>query len=90
MSIYKKCGPEIDSDPHFKKKSYVPPFYPMGCGIAGYNPEQIAPLFLEAAYLHNVYLPLSFWKIIMNVAYPNQTEEEQICDYLRNLQETKD
>ena len=42
----------------------------IGCGIAGYNPEQIAPLFLEAAYLHNVYLPLSFWKIIMNVAYP--------------------
>ena len=38
----------------------------IGCGIAGYRPEQIAPLFLEAASLPNVYLPLSFWKVILN------------------------
>ncbi len=42
----------------------------IGCGIAGYQPEQIAPLFLDAAYLRNVYLPLSFWKVILKVAYP--------------------
>ena len=41
----------------------------IGCGIAGYQAEAIAPFFLEAAYLPNVYLPLSFWKIIMNIAY---------------------
>lgn len=37
---------------------------PVGCGIAGYTPEDIAPLFREAAKLDNVYLPVSFWKII--------------------------
>lgn len=39
----------------------------IGCGIAGYQVEEIAPFFLEAAYLSNVYLPLSFWKIIMHI-----------------------
>lgn len=27
-------------------------------------------MFLKAAYLRNVYLPVSFWKVILNVAYP--------------------
>ncbi len=40
----------------------------IGCGIAGYRPEQIAPLFQEAAHLPNVYLPLPFWKIILKIA----------------------
>ena len=40
----------------------------IGCGIAGYLPEQIAPLFQEAAHLPNVYLPLPFWKIILKIA----------------------
>ena len=39
----------------------------IGCGIAGYQAEEIAPMFLNAAYLPNVYLPLSFWKIIMHI-----------------------
>ena len=39
----------------------------IGCGIAGYQPEEIAPMFLNAAYLPNVYLPLSFWKVIMKI-----------------------
>lgn len=39
----------------------------IGCGIAGYQPEEIAPMFLDAAYLPNVFLPLSFWKIIMHI-----------------------
>ena len=33
----------------------------VGCGIAGYDPSDIAPMFLEAASLPNVYLPQSFW-----------------------------
>ena len=36
----------------------------VGCGIAGYAPEQVAPFFLDAASLPNVCLPLSFWKVI--------------------------
>ena len=39
---------------------------PIGCGIAGYSPEEIAPMFKEAAALENVYLPICFWKVLMN------------------------
>lgn len=35
---------------------------PIGCGIAGYNPLQIAPLFAKALALPNVYLPRIFWE----------------------------
>lgn len=35
---------------------------PIGCGIAGYNPLQIAPLFAKALALPNVYLPGIFWE----------------------------
>ena len=37
---------------------------PIGCGIAGYRPEQIAPLFADAVLLDNVFLPKSFWNIL--------------------------
>jgi hypothetical protein len=33
----------------------------IGCGIAGYTPEEVAPLFKDAAQLENVYLPQLFW-----------------------------
>lgn len=36
----------------------------IGCGIAGFTDEQIAPLFDEARDLYNVRLPESFVKII--------------------------
>ena len=32
----------------------------VGCGIAGYTPDEIAPLFKEALDLENVYLPQVF------------------------------
>lgn len=34
----------------------------IGCGLAGYGPKQIAPLFALAAELPNVHLPASFWR----------------------------
>lgn len=34
----------------------------VGCGIAGYTPREVAPLFRTAAGLENVYLPEMFWK----------------------------
>lgn len=37
----------------------------VGCGIAGYTDEEIAPLFDEALDLYNVRLPESFVKIIL-------------------------
>lgn len=37
---------------------------PIGCGIAGYTPAEVAPLFAAAKTLDNVHLPDSFWKYI--------------------------
>lgn len=37
---------------------------PVGCGIAGFDPKEIAPLFREAIALDNVYLPKSFWDVL--------------------------
>ncbi len=39
---------------------------PIGCGIAGFTPEQIAPLFSDAIDLPNVLLPRSFVVIIQS------------------------
>lgn len=39
----------------------------IGCGIAGFKDEEIAPLFAEALKLYNVRLPESFVKVIENM-----------------------
>ncbi len=36
----------------------------IGCGIAGYTPEEIAPLFKEALNVTNIHLPESFWEVL--------------------------
>ena len=36
----------------------------IGCGLAGYIPEDIAPLFVDAMDVENIYLPERFWKIL--------------------------
>ena len=36
----------------------------IGCGLANYTPEQIAPLFKEAIELDNIPLPEEFWQIL--------------------------
>ncbi|MBQ6043891.1 MAG: hypothetical protein IJL42_00005 [Bacteroidales bacterium] len=36
----------------------------IGCGIAGFHDEEIAPLLAGAYSLPNVYLPASFWKVL--------------------------
>ncbi len=36
----------------------------IGCGIAGFSPEEIAPLFAGAVDVGNISLPLHFWKIV--------------------------
>ena len=36
----------------------------IGCGIAGFKPTEIAPLFREAADLDNIYLPQRFWDVL--------------------------
>ena len=34
----------------------------IGCGIAGFCDDEIAPLFKEAQKLENVWLPTRFWE----------------------------
>ena len=37
---------------------------PIGCGIAGFEAEDIAPLFKKAKEMKNISLPESFWEVI--------------------------
>ena len=50
---------------------------PIGCGIAGYHPEEIAPLFKECKELENVSLPSSFWKVL---GFPQSKTKEFYLD----------
>ena len=61
--------PYVDDFIHFaRNNSYLTFFVTrIGCGIAGFKEEEIAPLFEEAASLENVYLPDTFWDIIDNI-----------------------
>lgn len=36
----------------------------LGCGLAGYTSEDIAPMFKDFVNLDNVYLPQEFWDIL--------------------------
>ena len=46
----------------------------IGCGLAGYEPEDIAPLFAECIDMENVYLPQEFIDII------NSKKEENVLN----------
>ncbi len=46
----------------------------IGCGLAGYKPKDIAPLFEDCIYLENVKLPARFWhKLMESPPSPNLT-----------------
>ena len=36
----------------------------IGCGIAGFAPKEIAPLFKEAINVPNIHLPQRFWDVM--------------------------
>ena len=36
----------------------------IGCGIAGFYADEIAPLFRDAIDVHNISLPSDFWEIL--------------------------
>ena len=36
----------------------------VGCGIAGFADNEIAPLFNKAIYIKNVHLPEEFWEVL--------------------------
>ena len=37
----------------------------IGCGIAGFKPTQIAPLFKDAVDVENIWLPDDFWDVLL-------------------------
>jgi len=41
----------------------------VGCGLAGYTPADMAPLFKQAETLNNIYLPVAFWEVINGLLY---------------------
>lgn len=48
-----------DSDLNY---DYLVPL--IGCGLAGYKPADMAPLFRDAIVVPNVKLPIEFWKVL--------------------------
>lgn len=36
----------------------------VGCGIAGFRPAEIAPLFHDAVDVENIHLPQRFWEVL--------------------------
>ena len=82
-AAYNKFGAEWGNGEGLQGKSYAPvghftqcakahqelKFYvtPVGCGIAGYTSKEIGPLFRDAAELSNVYLPISFWRVLLGI-----------------------
>ena len=46
---------------------------PVGCSIAGYTSLEIGPMFRETAALDNVFLPVSFWKVLLEIDIEDQT-----------------
>lgn len=66
--------PYVDEFINFARECDQNTFYVtrIGCGIAGFTDEEIAPLFEEALELYNVRLPKSFVDVIMR----NRKKEE--------------
>ena len=47
---------------HYEKKFLVTR---IGCGIAGFKDEEIAPLFKKAVVVNNIYLPREFYNVLV-------------------------
>jgi hypothetical protein len=47
----------------YKDKTYL--VTQIGCGLAGYKPKDIAPMFRDAIHLDNIHLPQCFWDILL-------------------------
>ncbi len=46
----------------------------IGCGLAGLKPKQVAPLFVNAIELENIWLPARFWHKLNRVQGENEKE----------------
>jgi hypothetical protein len=52
----------------------------IGCGLAGYDPTDIAVLFSKAISVKNIHLPKRFWDCLKN--HTNKFEPERFIKYL--------
>lgn len=61
--------PYVDNFITFASKNVEKKFLvtEIGCGIAGMQPKQIAPLFKEALHLSNVILPMKFHRVLRHI-----------------------
>ena len=61
-----KIKPYVDDFIRFAKEHPEYSFLvtPIGCGIAGFRPSEIAPLFADAIDVENIILPKTFVEII--------------------------
>lgn len=60
--------PYVDQFIDFARNNPSKIFYvtEIGCGIAGFQVKDIAPLFGHAVEVANIYLPRRFWEILQN------------------------
>ena len=93
MEGLENLAPAVQRFTSFAKQHKELKFYvtAIGCGIAGYKAEEIAPMFLDAAYLSNVFLPISFWKVIIDVYNKESTSPNvaqkllDTCSYMHKF-----
>lgn len=66
MEGFEAIGPAVERFIDFARQHPEMTFLvtPIGCGIAGYTPEEIAPLFKDAVEMENVWLPEG-WLLIV-------------------------
>lgn len=48
----------------------------IGCGLAGGNPKDIAPLFEKAKFINNIHLPKRFWDELNRLLNSTYTSKE--------------
>lgn len=53
----------------------------IGCGLAGFDVKEIAPLFKSAISIRNIHLPAEFWDILVeyNENIPTKETENRLC-----------
>ena len=58
--------PFVDQFIDYARQNPIYRFYVtrIGCGIAGFTDEEIAPLFREAVDVENICLPTEWWELL--------------------------
>ena len=57
----------------------------VGCGLAGFLPCHIAPMFKDAIELDNVHFSETFWKILKHIDSYRDITVQDLIDFLQRL-----